>query len=370
MLHFSGITVRKLIDMTFNDISNIRLANQQVTKSGFNKVKDLAGWMCAIQAQDYQMAKWAIGLRINGVSEKTVNEAIDKGEILRTHLLRPTWHFVSSDDIHWLLELTAPHIRSTMKSRNKSLELTDTILNKSVLLITDALQGGKHLTREEMIWILEKSGIATKDNRGSHILSEAELGGIICSGESKGNKQTYALLNERVKENKRLSREDALKKIAGKYFSSHGPATLKDFVWWSGLPVKDARNALEMAKPHLSEERIDSSAYYYKESSWFPEKTVFLLPAYDEFIISYKDRTASLSSLDHSKAVSINSLFRPMIVINGRVSGLWRRTIIKETLLIETLLFKNQDKQIRNLIENEAGALGTFLNRKVEVKIS
>jgi hypothetical protein len=369
MLHFSGIIVRKHNDMTLNDISNIRLANQRITKSEFNRVKDLAGWMCAIQAQDYPMAKWAIGLRIDGGSEKTVNEAIDKGEILRTHLLRPTWHFVSSDDIYWLLELTAPHIRSSMKSRNKELELTDTILKKSVLLITDVLQGGIHLTREEMIRILEKSGIATKNNRGSHILSEAELGGIICSGESKGNKQTYALLNERVKENKKLSREDALEKIAGKYFSSHGPATIKDFVWWSGLPVKDARNAIEMAKPHLSGEIIDSSIYYYKETSWFAEKTVCLLPAYDEFIISYKDRTASLSSLDQSKAVSINGLFRPMIVINGQISGLWKRTLIKETIFIETLLFKNQNKQIRNLIENEAEALGAFLNRKVEVKI-
>src|SRR5512133_52745 len=126
MFQFSGIIVRKHNAMTLNNISKIRLANQRKTKSEFNKVKDLAGWMCAIQAQDYQMAKWAIGLRINGGSEKAVNEAIDKGEILRTHLLRPTWHFVSSDDIYWLLELTAPHIRSTMKSRNKSLELTET----------------------------------------------------------------------------------------------------------------------------------------------------------------------------------------------------------------------------------------------------
>jgi hypothetical protein len=319
MLHFSGIIVRKHNDMTLNDISNIRLANQRITKSEFTKVKDLAGWMCAIQAQDFPMAKWAIGLRMNGAPEKTVNEAIDKGEILRTHLLRPTWHFVSSDDICWLLDLTAPHLRSSMKSRDKGLELNDTILKKSGSLITNALQGGQQLTRLEMIQILENSGIATKDNRGSHILFQAEIEGIICSGESKGNKQTYALLNNRVRESKKLSREDALKKIAGKYFSSHGPATLKDFTWWSGLPVKDARNALEMAKPHLSEEIIESSAYYYKESSEFPEKTVCLLPAYDEYIISYKDRTASLSSLNHSRAVSINGLFRPMIVINGQV---------------------------------------------------
>ena len=245
-----------------------------------------------MQAQDFAMAKWAIGTRLPGSNEKIIETSLEKGEIIRTHLLRPTWHFVSSEDIYWLLELTTPHINSALRSRHRELELSESLLKKTNRLIQESLTGGNYLTREEIISRLHKAKINTDNNRASHIMLRAELEGIVCSGPAKAKKQTYALLNERVAKSNSLSREAALERIAEIYFTSHCPATLKDFVWWSGLPVKDARNALEMVKSKFISVLIGQDTYWVSPSFSIPDTDdiiVNLLPAYDEFLISYKD---------------------------------------------------------------------------------
>ena len=356
--------------MTLPEISNIRMFNQQISSTKINGVKEIAGWMGAMQAQDYSMAKWAIGTRLPESSEKDIENAINKGDIIRTHLLRPTWHFVSSDDIHWMLELTAPAIKSSMKSRHKELELTEPLLKRYVDLIQKSLEGGSHLTREEMVSIMKKEKIATENNRASHILFMAELEGIICNGVIKNKKQTYALLNERVHKKKDFTKEEALEKLAKKYFLSHGPATLQDFTWWSGLPVRDARNALEMAKPHFISEKTDTNTYWLSGS--FPgkltvENHVYLLPAFDEFMISYKDRTPSLSLIHNKKAISNNGFFRPIVILNGQVAGLWKRTIKNDKALVETFFFKQVSKSVKHQIEKKANALGKFLDKETVV---
>ncbi len=357
--------------MTLNDISNIRLFSQQITTTKFTTVKDIVGWMRAMQAQDYAMVKWAIGTRLPNSTIETIEKAIDQGEILRTHLLRPTWHFVSSDDIYWMLELTAPKIKASLKLRHQGLELTESIINKSNALIHEALSGGNHLTREELVVIFQKEKIATNENRTSHILMRAELDGIICSGAIKNKKQTYALLSERVTKTKSLTREESLEKIARRYFTSRCPATLQDFVWWSGLSVGDARNALEMVKSDLISEKEGLETYWFTNSfsnHKNDNNSTYLLPAFDEFIICYKDRSASLPSENFKKAVSDNGVFRPIIVLNGQIIGLWKRTIKNDKVIVETDLFKTQSKSIKNLIEKTAIVYGNFLGKKAEVK--
>ncbi len=357
--------------MTLTDISDNRLIAQQVTATKFRTVKDIVGWMGAMQAQDYAMAKWAIGVRLPNSTDKAIETAIDKSEIIRTHLLRPTWHLVAAEDIYWLLELTAPRIKTLIKSRHKDLELSESLLNKSNTLIREALLGGNHLTRQEIAFKFQKANIATGNNRLYHIMLCAELEGIVCSGATKGKKQTYALLNERVSKPKSLSREDALEKIVRKYFSSHGPATLQDFAWWSGLSMSDARNAVEMVKSDFVSEKIGLETY------WFPNSfsnlrddnnSAYLLPAYDEFIISYKDRSASLPMGNLKKAVSSNGIFKPVIVINGQVAGLWKRIIKNDKVIVETDFFKQPTKSIKSLIEKEALEFGKFLGKKAELK--
>ncbi len=356
--------------MTPSEISNLRLVSQRITGGKFKTAKEVVDWMGAIQAQDYAMSKWAIGLRVNDSTEKLISTTIDKGEIIRTHLMRPTWHLVSSEDIYWLLELTAPHVKSSMKGRHRELELSESILKKTNKIIRKSLQGNNHLTREDLVLILEAAGISTVNNRGSHIFLSAELDGIICNGTSKDKKQTYALLDERVVRTQNLTRDEALKKLAFKYFSSHGPATLRDFSWWSGLPAGDARNALEMIKMNFVSEGTGKEIFWYEKSlslSSSAEDEVHLLPAYDEFLISYQSRSQSFSLEHQKKAISENGFFRPVVVINGQVSGLWKRTLAKEKLIIEISLFQSPGRHLKDLIEKEVAAFGYFSEKKTEI---
>jgi hypothetical protein len=352
------------------DIAAIRLFSQQIGKTKFKTAKEIVHWMGAMQAQDYAMVKWAVGLRLPNSTDQAMESAIHNGEILRTHLLRPTWHLVSAEDIRWMLELTAPQIKAALKSRHRELGLSETSITKSKAVIEQALKGGKHLTRSELVAELEKNGIMTSENRASHLLLRAELDGIVCSGAKKGKNQTYALLEERVPKTKSLSREKALAKLAGRYFASHGPATLQDFVWWSGLSVSDAKQALEMAKSDLISEKIGSYIYWFTNFTSIPKRDmedVHLLPAFDEFIISYRDRSAALPFENHHKAVSDNGIFRPVIIVNGQVMGIWKRMIKKEKVVLETEFFKGPGKATMLQIEKATVQYGCFLEKEAEL---
>ena len=357
--------------MLLPDIANSRLISQQFNEPKFRTAKELVHWMGAMQAQDYEMAKWSIGIRLAHSTEKQIQTAIDKADIIRTHVLRPTWHFVSAEDIYWLLELTAPRIKSTLKSRHRELALTDAIFAKCGEIISKALSGNIHLTRAELVSELLQANIETGSNRSSHILMMAELNGLICSGASKGKKQTYALLEERVRKIKALSKEEALTKLALRYFSSHGPASLNDFTWWSGLPVFEARQALEMIKSGFVSETIGSQTYWMPQSLHHPPKqsrpSMYLLPAFDEFIISYTDRSAMLSSENYQKSISKNGLFKPVILLNGQVVGLWKRIVNKEKILIELAFFKTHGKPIKSLILQASQILGEYLEKEIAI---
>ena len=256
--------------MNLSHIANARLANQQIASAKFKKAKDLVAHMGAIQSQDYAMSKWAIGLRLPGSTEKQIEKALDKGEIIRTHVLRPTWHIITGADIYWMLALSADKIKSQMKTMNRQLELTEKIFTRSNTIIEKCLQDGKHLTREVIMDSLEKAKIPTQSNRLSHLLVRAELDGITCSGKMDGNKKTYALLSERVPTKKILSKEESLALLAKKYFTSHGPATIEDFSWWSGLSLTNARLGLEMVKSNFIFEKINGLAYWFSNDLHWP----------------------------------------------------------------------------------------------------
>ncbi len=356
--------------MSLSSIAYYRLYSQQLAATKIHSPKEMVAWMGAMQAQDYQMAKWAIGVRLPDSTDKEIEAAIDKGQIIRTHLLRPTWHLVSADDIYWMLELTAPHIKPAMNSNNRLLELNESIFSKCNKIIEKSLAGGNHLTRDELMAILNKAKISTESYRSIHIMFHAELDAIVCNGVRKGKNNTYALLSERVPKKKTVPREEALAMLAKRYFSSHGPATLKDFTWWSGLRVKDARNALEMVKSNFISEKIGEDNYWLTHSfsvSKNNASSVYSLPAFDEFLISYKDRSASFPLGNHRKAFTSNGIFRPVIVIDGHVTGVWKRTIKKDTVLIETCLFQTYTKSVKRLIEKEAEKYGKFIGKKAEV---
>jgi hypothetical protein len=355
--------------MNQNDIAIQRLFSQQIATNHFKTVKDTISWLGAMQAQDYAMAKWAIGVRLQQFSDEVIEKAFNNGEIIRTHVLRPTWHFVSADDISWMLELTAPRIIASSRSRHKQLGLTGTILSKSNKIIEKALADRNYLTRNELKEKYEKAKIPTDGNRLSHLLMHAELEKLICSGPAKGKQLTYALFDERVPKKEKFIKEDALGKLAQRYFSSHFPATFQDFVWWSGLTVAEAKQALELVKSEFILEKIGEQVYWFPNTVSTPkgiENADYLLPAFDEFIISYKDRSASIIYEKHEKLVSYFGVFRPIIVENGIVTGVWKRTVKKDKVIVDASFFKKPGKDTLHRIEKAAETFGNFLNKKTD----
>ena len=322
-----------------------------------------------MQAQDYAMAKWAIGARLAETTDRKVEYSINKGEILRIHVLRPTWHFVAADDIYWMLQLSAPKIKSSLTTRHKQLELTESVIAKTNSIIEKRLSEKSCLTRDELAGEFHKSGIRTDDNRLSHILFRSELDGVICSGPIKENKLTYALLHERVPNKKEFLRDESLAELAKRYFNSRCPATLEDFIWWSNLTVTDARKAMDLIKSDLISVTMASKKYLVPNS--FPQeasekKSVHLLPAYDEYLISYRDRSSSLSEVSNKRSVSNNGIFYPTIVVNGQIAGTWKRTFQKKKIIVSVDFFNTPDKSTISKTGIKVRAFGRFLGQETE----
>lgn len=360
--------------MNKSQIARIRLANQQISRTKFTEPSDLVSWLGAIQAQDYAMAKWAIGLRLSSATERSIEAAIDNGSIIRTHVLRPTWHFVAAEDIRWMLRLTAPRIQMACGFRQRWLELDNKTLIRCNRLIAKALQGGHHLTRPELMTVVERAGIKTGNERSTHIsthvMMQAELDQIVCNGKRRGKQFTYALFDERVPQTRPLSREDALANLAERYFTSHGPAMLKDFVWWSGLTVADAALALKIIEPGLYKEKIDGNIYWMPTSipgSKIRSKSVRLLPAFDEFTVSYKDRTASVAPERLKDVTAGHAIFKPIVVVDGRVVGVWKRTLGKEAARIEYTFFEESEQTRLTAFEKAAKLYGKFEGKPAQV---
>lgn len=355
--------------MTLNEIAGRRLAAQQIASGNFRTPRELTGWLGAIQAQDFNMVKWAIGLRTPGSTLVTVEKAINEGEIIRSHLLRPTWHFVSSEDFRWMLDLSGQKIKNGLKYRQNHLGLTNEVLSQTNLFIASLLKG-RQLEREEIKNALIKAGTEPVENRISHILLWAELSGIICSGKIIKNRQTYALISERVPRAKKFAKEEMAAMLAKRYFVSHGPATTRDFAWWSGLTSKEIRQALEISGDELESAEVDGVKYWYGRGQNYAESknTAWLLPAFDEFIISYTDRSAILSDANHRKAVSQNGVFRSVVILGTRIAGIWRPVKGKDRIIIEVNLFRSAGKSEKVAIQTAAEKYGRFMGKEIEVK--
>ncbi|MGH9819085.1 MAG: winged helix DNA-binding domain-containing protein [Pyrinomonadaceae bacterium] len=338
------------------------MRNQKIFETPFSRAVDIVSWLGAVQAQDYSMAKWAIGLRLSKATVDAIEDELDAGSIVRTHVLRPTWHFVSAADVRWMLDLTAPRIEKAVGSRRRQLELDAKTLNRSTKIIARALEGANHLTRTELMAKVERSGIKRSVERSTHLMFHAELEGVVCNGKRRVKQLTYALMDERVPKPRPLSKDEALATLALRYFTSHGPATLTDFTWWSGLAARDARSALDFVKADLSAETVDGQKYWMPlaaEGSSY-RRSIHLLPAFDEFTVSYKDRSASVSP-DLMKIVTVgHAIFRPIIVIDGRVAGIWARKYSKKGLEITYNLFEKLRDSDGRLLERSEKRYRSF----------
>lgn len=330
--------------MTNFDIAHQRLHNQRLLGNPFEQPADVVGWLGAVQAQDYAGAKWAVGQRTHGMTDATLDQAFAAGTILRTHVLRPTWHFVTPADIRWMLALTAPRVHALNAAYYRKAGLDEAVFARSNAALIRALQGGQQLTRSELATFFQQAGIATDEElRFTYLMMQAELDGIVCSGGRRGKQFTYALLDERAPNAKRLPRDEALAELVKRYFTSHGPATLKDFVWWSGLTLADAKAGVEMVKPELTSEVVGDQTLWFAPAlppAQASTLQAYLLPNYDEYI-SYADRSAVFDPCYANKFnPEENNVFSHLIVIDGQILGTWRRSFKKGAVVIERNSFR------------------------------
>lgn len=351
------------------DIVTYRLYNQGLSNPSFKDPAEAVMTLGAVQAQDYAGARWGLGQRIRGATDAAIETAFNQGHILRTHVLRPTWHFVAPQDIHWILMLTAPRVHAVNASMYRRLELDAGVFKRSRAALKKALRDGQYLTRAELTSRLKAAGISARDPlRFTYLIMRAELDGLICSGPRRGKQFTYALLEQRAPQKTgHMSRAEALAELTRRYFATRGPATLSDFSWWSGLTMADARQGIEMVRPAFTSEVINGQLYWFAASR--PAQpartpTAHLLPNYDEYFIGFKDRSAigavarkaNLSQADPA-------LIGNVIILDGQIVGGWKRTLKKDAVIVASNLITRLTGAGQRAVAAAVGELGAFLGR-------
>jgi hypothetical protein len=351
--------------MTNTEIARQRLVNQRVDGEKFEGPEEVVRWLGAVQAQDYLQALWAVGLRLKSATVVNIEQAISDGKIVRTWPMRGTLHFVPSDDARWLLKLSASRMLAKDRRRLEQLGLDEEIIERCKELFYDALKGNRRLSRPEMMKLLEDAGISTQNQRGYHILWYVSQAGLLCLGPMQDKQQTFVLLDEWVPDSRELSREESLAELARRYFASHGPATVHDFAWWSGLTVAEARAGLDAVMPGLISEKVDGKEFWMTSDTpghmAFDESSVHLLPGFDEYLLGYKDRSAVLAVEDAPRVVpGKNGVFLPTIVVGGRVVGTWKRRLKKNSIDITLSPFTHLGDSDERAIE-AARSYGDFV---------
>lgn len=329
-----------------DDIVLRRLTSERLIGTPFASPKDVVESLVAVQAQDYGGSKWGIAQRVKAAPlDVDLDKLFDDGIFLRTHAMRPTWHFVLPDDIVWLQMLTAPRVHAFNAYYLRKLDIDEKTVAQAKEILAKELAGGNYLTRPEVAKKLANAGIEASGLRFAYIIMCAELDALVCSGPRRGKAQTYALVSERAPKARKLGREEALAELTVRYFAGHGPAQPQDFAWWSGLAMRDVAAGLDLVKSKLNKAEVAGKTYWFGAGAPAPLKppVVHLLPNYDEFLIAYKDHDASFDTAIPS-GLSVGTrdlvLANHIVVINGKVVGGWRRELKGKKATIEVRLLR------------------------------
>ncbi|HVT39347.1 MAG TPA: winged helix DNA-binding domain-containing protein [Gemmatimonadaceae bacterium] len=358
--------------LTDSRIARQRLRSQHLVAPAFTDPVDVVRSLGAVQSQDYPNAKWAIAQRGRGIRDGDVERAVSTGALIRTHILRPTWHFVAAEDVRWMLALTAPRVSAAMASYNRKLALDAKVFRKSNAAITRVLRDGKELTRAELAKVLSRAGVkVSTGQRVAHLLMQAELDGVICSGPRRGKQITYMLLDLRVPPARAWDRDEALLELTRRYFDTRGPATLRDFSWWSGLTTGDAKRGIEAAGAALHRETRDGRPYWHDpatQASSRATRTAHLLPNYDEYFVGFRDRSAIGERLRKSLSnPRVDALMGHVLVVDGQIVGGWRRTLAKRAEIEFEMLVPITATE-RKRVTATAERFGRFLGLSVNVR--
>jgi Winged helix DNA-binding domain len=354
------------------DIASHRLRNQRIEPPLRLRPAALVAWLGAVQAQEYPFAKWALALRLAGdTTDADIERDFDAGRILRTHVLRPTWHFVSPDDIGWMLQLTGPRVHTHLASYSRRRGLESKTLIRAATVFERALGSGQPFTRAELGAVLARAGITLDSFQLALAVVYAELEGVVCSGPRRGKKFTYALVSDRAPGTRRLSREESLAELTRRYFASHGPATVRDFVWWSSVTTADARRGLDMirARP-LAHDGLTYWRIPGARAVVSPGPTVRLLPIYDEYLVSYRDRLAVPHSSGSAASGATTVTFRHALVISGQVAGTWNTGEHPTGVAVRVTPARQLTRTEQRGVEAAAGQYGRFLGREIRLTIA
>ena len=345
-------------------IAHRRMKTQRLAGPGFATPQQVVSWFGAVQSQEYGPAKWSLGQRTDGVSEPDVEDALTDGTILRTHVLRPTWHFVSPTDIRWMLELTGPRVLAQSGSYLRKFGLDKRVLEKASTTIERTLRGGNYLVRKELRAALEKASINAEGFRLAYIIMNAELNGLICSGPRRGKQHTYALLEERAPDALELRGDAALAELTRRYFTSHGPATIKDFAWWSSLKIADIKRGLEMVASQLVEEEVDGTVYWSAGSSSVARTSsprVDLLQPYDEYVVAYKNSRYVIDVAGIGGLFDGEFPFGGVVMLDTQLAGSWKWAFKKDSVHLEVALYVPFTRAQTDALSTAASKYGDFV---------
>jgi hypothetical protein len=360
------------------EIARRRIRNSRLTGDGFGSADEAVRWHLAMQAQDYGPAKWSIGQRSTGLHSDDLDEALASGSIIRTHVLRPTWHFVARDDIRWLVALSGPRVQQGNAGRYRQLGLDERTRARAQKVIVSALEGGQRLTRKEIGAALDDAGIDREGQRLPYILMHCELEAVIGSGGLAGKQQTFALLDDQVPAAGRFDRDAALVELVRRYLRSHGPATVRDMSWWSGLTMTDLRKALDLlGSSEVGSDPVDGLELWSVASddpTPPPVRDAHLLQTYDELVVGYTEsRFYGEPGAEKARAAWGDRTYPSgLFLLNGRVGGHWRRTFERDAIDVEVHFYEEPKRNGTRAVEKAAADLGRFhgLPAHVEVRSS
>jgi hypothetical protein len=356
--------------MSRADVVAQRVVNQQLVRPRFATVPELVRWMGAIQAQDYRGGLWAAGARLADGDVAAVEKAIAARKIVRTWPMRGTLHFVPAGDARWMLRLLSARIVTGAAFRYRQLELDDAVFARSARLLEKALEGGRSLSRPEVYAVLERGGVSPAGQRGIHVIGHLSQQGLLCHGPRGERQPTFVLLEEWIRKSSTPTRDEALATLATRYFSSHGPATLSDFTWWSGLRVKEAREAVDSAGAKLAKQTLSGATFWSGAGASAPRgirrRAAVLLPPWDEYIVGYRDRAAAVGHLSNHATERLKTVGSSLVVIDGIVRGAWKITDRTRAARLVTDYWTRVTAAERRAVEEAARRYGRFFGIEVE----
>jgi hypothetical protein len=370
--------------VTISTIAGRRLLSQQIASPRFATPAPLVRWMGAVQAQDYRGSLWAVALRLRDAVEADVERALADRSIVRTWPMRGTLHYVPAPDVRWMLRLLTPRVLARSAGRYRELGLDEAAFTRSRRILTRALEGGGALTRSEVYETLQKGGVSPEGQRGIHIIGHLAQQGVLCLGPRRGRQPTFVMLDDWLPASKDKAREEALATLAERYFTSHGPATIQDFAWWSGLKVKEAQAATEEAGAALTSETRGRRRWFHaaaSERSARPKGPVaVLLPTWDEYVVAYKDRRGVLEFGDAEGpryAVGLSLVLldgrvvgtwkRTLIVIDGRVRGSWKRAVARSSVQVRLDFWNRVTGAEQRAVWKAAARYAKFVGLDLEI---